>query len=292
MVFIAFFLVVFSFNYFKLSFNLDGTKKSNTFSLVEDSDWDNDGLTNKEESFWNTDPNNRDSDEDSYLDGEEVASGHDPLIAGPDDFIDNSNLTKKLSGLTLAGIYEGSLKPDNPNYGDSLDQLATIIADDAVDIFKIDLSKVKLNIINSNKDSEQKYIEEFSEVYEKILVAFINQMGSLEENIIGIGSLGFSDKKISKNFEGASIQYKEVYKNLSEMSVPQNWKANHIGILKLAGELSQASQAVFLGKDDPIKATVGLNKIIQLWGVLPGVTEAYSKKIERSGLDPENTIFK
>src|SRR3990167_1633294 len=93
-----------------------------TGSVLEavDQDADKDGLANREESYWNTDFQNPDTDGDGFLDGEEVASGHDPLIPGSDDFLPtDANLTKKLSSLTLAGLYEGSLKSDSPNYDKS-----------------------------------------------------------------------------------------------------------------------------------------------------------------------------
>ena len=116
-------------------------------------------------------------------------------------------------------------------------------------------------------------------------------MTGLEENIIDIGFRGFADKNIIKNFEKSSADYKEIFEDLHKIGVPSGWKTNHLDAMKIAGELSYASHAVVLGKNDPIKATVGLNKIVQLWETLPGITEAYSKKIKSSGLNPGNTIF-
>jgi hypothetical protein len=43
-----------------------------------DSDTDNDGLTDAQESTYGTDPANPDSDGDGYLDGDEVGAGYDP----------------------------------------------------------------------------------------------------------------------------------------------------------------------------------------------------------------------
>lgn len=48
-------------------------------------DLDYDGLKNWEEEIYGTRPDNPDSDGDGYLDGEEVASGHDPTIPAPND---------------------------------------------------------------------------------------------------------------------------------------------------------------------------------------------------------------
>ncbi len=45
-------------------------------------DFDNDGLPDEIETIYGTDPNNPDTDGDGYTDGEEIASGYDPLIPG------------------------------------------------------------------------------------------------------------------------------------------------------------------------------------------------------------------
>ena len=48
-------------------------------------DSDNDGLRDWEEELYHTNPNNPDTDGDGYLDGEEINSGHNPLIKAPGD---------------------------------------------------------------------------------------------------------------------------------------------------------------------------------------------------------------
>ncbi len=53
-------------------------------------DSDNDGLTNKEESFWGTDPHKADTNDDGILDGAEVAAGLSPTNRDMDgDGVDN-----------------------------------------------------------------------------------------------------------------------------------------------------------------------------------------------------------
>lgn len=293
MAFVALFLVIVSFNYLKIDLGPKDNKKTNTISLKSDTDWDNDGLNNKEESFWGTDPSNSDTDGDGYLDGEEVASGHDPLIPGPDDLLPtDDNLTMKMSQLALAGLVEGSLKSGNPNYETSLNDLATVIAEDALSVFEIDFSKVDLKIIESDKFSQQKYIEELSPIFEELFMVFVEQMSELENNLNNIGAFGMAYGGVQKSFNGASSRYDKIFDDLIKISVPNTWENNHLGVIKLVWELSQSSKSVVSGTADPIKATVGLNKIIQLWEVFPEVTEAYSKKIQSFGLDPETTIFK
>lgn len=291
MALVAVFLVFVASKYLKIELPNVGRQQSN-LSFELDNDWDNDGLINREESYWDTDPNNPDTDGDGYLDGEEVASGHDPLIPSPDDVLStDDNLTMKMSQLALAGLVEGSLKSGSPNYERSLNDLTTIIAEDAFNSFEVDLSKIDLKVVSSDKFSQQKYIEELSPVFEELFMAFIEQMSELENNLNDIGAFGMAHGGVSKSFKGASSRYDKTFDDLVKTSVPTVWRSNHLGILKLVWELSQASKSVVSGANDPIKATVGLNRIVQLWDVFPEVTEAYSKKIKLLGLSPETTIF-
>ena len=77
-----------------------------------DSDPDHDGLINRDEDIWNTDPFNPDTDNDGFKDGEEVASNHNPLKSGPDDLLPqqgNLNVTDQVSTLLVSGFYSGAL---------------------------------------------------------------------------------------------------------------------------------------------------------------------------------------
>jgi len=293
MALVAMFLIVVSFNYLKINLDPKLRIKSSSLSFGADSDWDNDGLNNREESFWGTNPNKPDTDGDGYLDGEEVASSHDPLIKAPGDFLPTKdNLTMKMSQLALAGLVEGSLKPDSPNYKASLNNLAAIIAGDAISSLTTDTSKIDLTTTASDKFFQQTYIEELSPIYKELLRVFVEQMLELEKNLNDIGAFGMAYGGVSKSFSGSSSRYENIFDDLIKISVPKNWKENHLEIIKLTGELSQASQAVVSGANDPIKSAAGLNKIIRLWKALPKITKSYSEKIRSNGLKPDQTIFK
>lgn len=57
-----------------------------------DSDTDNDGLKDWEESLIGSDPQNPDTDNDGTSDGDEVAVGRNPIKKGPDDKSESQNL--------------------------------------------------------------------------------------------------------------------------------------------------------------------------------------------------------
>jgi hypothetical protein len=83
-------------------FTLWGGKETTIESQTKDSD--SDGLKDWEEGLYKTDSLNPDTDGDGYLDGEEINSGHNPVVKGPGDNLtffplplgDQYNITKKV----------------------------------------------------------------------------------------------------------------------------------------------------------------------------------------------------
>lgn len=72
---------------------------------TEDPDTDQDGLSDREEEIYGTDPNRADSDGDGYGDGQEVASGTDPSDPFSNSTINNTGkLEVPARGQTLGGI--------------------------------------------------------------------------------------------------------------------------------------------------------------------------------------------
>jgi len=82
--------------------NLFGSNE--TLVQSQNIDSDNDGLKDWQETLYKTDANNPDTDGDGYLDGEEIDSGHNPLVKSPGDtdlfyplpLGDKYNITKKV----------------------------------------------------------------------------------------------------------------------------------------------------------------------------------------------------
>ncbi|HEB01407.1 MAG TPA: hypothetical protein ENI16_00215, partial [Candidatus Portnoybacteria bacterium] len=92
--------------------SLISNKASQTVSLFS-KDKDNDGLSDREERKYGTDPDNPDTDGDGYLDGEEIASGYDPLKPAPYDVLAGAESTvprplpKNLTSQLAKSISEG-----------------------------------------------------------------------------------------------------------------------------------------------------------------------------------------
>lgn len=253
-----------------------------SISFAVDNDVDKDGLSNRDESYWNTDFQNPDTDGDGYLDGEEVASSHDPLIPSPNDLIDNDNLTAKLSNLTLAGLYEGSLKSNNPSFINSIGDLASSIADEADQNLTTYISHRPASII-STLENQNYYIKQISPLMENLFSTYI----------FGLERIGReeSDNKIASFFKNQSEKYEMVLSDLSQISPPKNWESNHIGLRKLSGDLAKVHLAISENNTDPITASVAMIRLKSLLPMIPVVLNAYADKIILEELNTESTIF-
>src|SRR3989344_7523728 len=104
LVFLAVLAVISVFSFFDVFTGTKSVLFSNSikqFPVDVVSDVDMDGLSDAEESYWNTDFQDPDTDKDGYLDGEEAASRHDPAKPGPDDSLVATNITQSVAELTM-----------------------------------------------------------------------------------------------------------------------------------------------------------------------------------------------
>lgn len=290
---IALFSVYSFFNSFSSSSPVTKTANilKNSMSFKVDPDTDKDGLTNRDESYWNTDFQNPDTDGDGFLDGEEVSSGHDPLIPAPNDLIDNKNLTAKFSNLTLSGLYEGSLVPGGPAYDKSLDDMVLAVMNDATSNFNSKIDAQKLKTVNSTQKNQEIYLKEMSVIFQDLILSYFSEMNSFQNNLDKIGELGFGNKDMVKYFELKSEKFQKILDQGLRMNVPLNWKTLHLGFLRIAEELTESNHSVSLGSSDPVKATAALNKIAGILDVLPSLTEKYANKIKSEEVNVQSTIF-
>ena len=147
-------------------------------------DSDSDGLTDSEESYWNTDFLNPDTDRDGYLDGEEVASGHDPIEPGPDDLlIKKMNLTEASAELVVAGLSEGFLKLDSDNFEESLAVISNLVMDGADSALNKDVSHLNLNLVDSSKENQDKYLNDIYEIIKEFLTTYGDELQELDKKL-------------------------------------------------------------------------------------------------------------
>ncbi len=251
-----------------------------------DDDPDHDGLSNQQEVIWGTDPFNPDSDGDSFKDGEEVASGHNPLVPGPNDLINQDNLTLQFSELTVAGLAEGSLQPDSPNYAQSLASITGSITDSAKYLFNKEVNGDELPEIDTSALSDTTYLKSiapFTQLFGKLLS---DQYAHIADNLNAIGENGFTDPTIKPYFSNQAIQYQEILNKGSNIKVPKNLKTAHTQFLSLALQMRDISDAVAKGDIDPIKASFALDALGNMYEKYLNVMQVYKTVLEIVDFDP------
>ena len=284
---IALVSVLLLYQYFRSNSRFNVTRQKNPTDLSTSNDQDQDGLSDAEEMIWNTDPFNPDTDGDGFKDGEEVTSGHNPLKVGPDDLLDSTNATDNLTGLALAGLVEGSLKPGSLNYEKSLNDLANSVASG------IRFSKPKLFTITTLTDTKQNYtnyLKNLSPIFDKFLVVFIDELDTMPKKLEIMGQFGLSEPGIINYYSAKSKSFKDITSSLEIMKVPKSWKDIHIALMEMTDGLSGANDSISRGPKDPIKAYAAINYVSSDYVNLQDLISKMDQLITQQGIDPQILI--
>lgn len=248
-------------------------------------DSDNDGLDDQQEVIWGSDLFNPDTDGDGYKDGEEVNSGHNPLIPGPNDLINDDNLTLQFSELTVAGLAEGSLQPDNPAYAQSLTNITNSIVDSAKYVFGKEFNEQNLTITTSDKASNITYLKSFVPIAISFSDLINDQFINIEKNMNTIGEKGFDDKAIKDYFSNQANQFQDILSKGTDIKVPSNLKNNHADFLTLALQMHEISNTIANGDSDPIKASFALDALGSIYEKYLDMMNSYNTALEKMGVD-------
>lgn len=262
---------------------------SSDLSFKANNDPDHDGLNNREESYWNTDPNNPDSDGDKFLDGEEVASGHHPLKPGPDDLLVNNNVTKKISELAIGGLVDGSLKPSNPNYSRSVN----LVVDEILYQSQINssLTLPPLNTVENSPENIKKYGSEVLPFLEAISIRDLDKFFDLLEtmgdfDLSNPASLIENQKLRSKTVDATNQEILALHnqiKRLQAMSVPRKFTDAHLNLIIYFESIRKNYTLFQKVEDDPVQSLVALNTLVNLFiSRLPEVVNEFVGSITSS----------
>jgi len=279
----AVFLVFLGFKNLKVDLNLKPDQANINPFLEKDADWDNDGLSNREESYWNTDPNNPDTDGDGYLDGEEVSSGHDPKVPGPDDLLDQlNNLTNNLADLITAGLYAKDLtqNSDDQEFNKSVDNLSLSVISDFYG-GQLELPENPLITLTDNTESNQiNYLNEISEIIKESLLDFPRK---IDLNKIPAEQIDF--------FLAKAEQYKIAYNQILSLSVPKDWANIHKQVLDIINRLHTNYLNIGLYNTDPLKSILALNETQNINNGIKLVLEEIALKIKANKLPLNNNFY-
>ncbi len=240
---------------------LKGPTLSQTASIgASDDDPDHDGLSNIQEALWNTDPYDPDTDSDGFKDGEEVASGHDPRVPGPNDLIENGNLTDQLASLTVDGLAAGDLKTDSENYNQAWSDITSSVADSATYLFSKTVDPASLHTANDGADDQKSYLQSFTKLVNEFGSQFSSTSSVLSQTLDAIGSDGFTDS-IKKSYADQANQYTSILNEGLDLSVPKKLIPTDSEFLSIVQQMRDICQALSMGDADPIKASFALDAV-------------------------------
>ena len=290
-------------NRLKASVAVNNPLLTNISFAVSD-DTDNDGLSDTDESYWNTDFRNPDTDGDGFLDGEEVASGHNPNKKGPDDILikkeeSRSDVSKRLIDKILGGLYSGDLKKSAPDskYNKAIDSISLSVITDGLESLQGNPDDFKPTIVEDTVENQKKYLDSLIGIIEKnvikeilsdpfniflLLRDYYNQDGNLTPD--GINKI--EEYGLLKTSQSQTLLFK-----LKDLKVPKSWSSYHKSVTSLVMELNQNYRSLASIKDDPVKTLVGFGTFKDTYlKIQPLLTEAYVK-IQAAGVRVNSPDF-
>lgn len=247
-----------------------------------DADSDKDGLSDLEESYWNTDFQNSDSDGDGFLDGEEVTSGHDPIKPGPDDLLAQSNLTEKITDLLIGGIYSGDLgaKAENATFDKALGDLSMAAISEFYDPKAAPKPPV-VRTVTTTKVSEEAYLNKIAQI--------IKQNLFVQSPTIRVSSELQQQKS---SFLILSNQFSATRDELLNTEVPVNWKSFHTTLIGLITRFKNDYGAVGNYDRDPIRSMIAANEIRTVLGdETRAVIQDLRNKVSATGIRLTDTFY-
>lgn len=257
-------------------------------------DSDDDGLRDWEEELYRTNPLNPDTDGDGYLDGEEVNSGHNPLIMAPGDKLTfypiplgkKYNITQKvLSEETLDSILDSYLSQK----GEYIEDHSEIYSPETFSAFTTtttlqemfkramadsystlltqaeqtisDIPEIfEINITDEDVKISQDNSVEAIKMYLSQVSSFLNSdIFFLQEKSFEALLSAFQDNDFSQLTELIKVNDNKIEK-IKEIIVPYSWKEIH----KQGMQLTLQVRNIFVSfrdiKSDPLKAQLAVSE--------------------------------
>ncbi|OGD23538.1 hypothetical protein A2Z10_00610 [Candidatus Azambacteria bacterium RBG_16_47_10] len=268
----------------------EGKKVLFPIASEPDADPDGDGLKNWQEETYKTDPRNPDTDGDGYLDGEEVASGYDPLIPAPNDALEGTDtntprplpknlttylaqiLTQKISSGEIAPAQGSSLEdisndPNLPYNQDLMDEALAQIGLRAKEYFalpEVKDTEIKISLVPATKESVVLYVFQLSQA---MLFEESGGLNASEGNII-------KETVETKNTEKITLlinDYKKTVVALKEVVAPSEFAEMHKNYIAIFSLLTTVLDSVKNASEDPAKAAAAIETypqaldMVRLW---------------------------
>jgi len=240
-----------------------------------DQDSDNDGLKDWEESLRGTSPNNPDSDGDGTSDGEEVAQSRNPLIAGPDDAVVQSETSSSIDLETKATAGEGVSNTDAlainlfKNYLEKKENGQAISAADQQSLVNAiaasgnvgskppRYSEGNLSIGANSTSTLLGYKAALEDAIKKLSLVKENELLTLQR------ALQESDGSAMDTYKSGVALYDEVVKDLLSAKVPRDATATHLNIVNSLAALTTTLRDLLTINSDPLIAFTAISNFEQ-----------------------------
>lgn len=284
-------------------------------NIVDDPDQD--GLTTSEERLYGTDPNRRDTDDDSYSDGVEIFGGYDPLKKAPGDKVvaesmavtgtsgqGGDNLTEEVSQ-KIANIVKSSEADTEGNTEVGLEELNALAQEIALGgsaeiiLPEIDLSLVRIKDQSypklSGEKREDRVREDIVEYLTTVSYIFANnspkpfgseeELESISDSLIDEAISSFSSGSLSR-LQSFASNGESMLSEIEQVEVPEEMLEVHVKALKLAKYATSLKDEVTVSDaDDPVKTIRTLSKAQGFLNVVISFVADVQSKIEQYEID-------
>ncbi|MEK7520175.1 MAG: thrombospondin type 3 repeat-containing protein, partial [Patescibacteria group bacterium] len=249
-----------------------------------------------EEAYYQTDPVDPDTDGDGYLDGEEVASGYDPVVPAPNDALPGTDtnaprpipknlttyLTQLLAQKVSSGEFEPSLAenlaegtndPNLPYNQDVMNEALYQIGLRAKEYFalpQIDEKEIRVSSEQTSYESVGQYINVMSQAVSADET--IMRLGKNEATII-------QEAVESSNMDSVQLLIASTHSSVEwvkNITVPQGFEDLHRRQLALLILQENIFKAIKNISDDPIMAAAGM----ETYGSIVDLYQKFSEELE------------
>lgn len=270
---------------------------NDSFNKTAFNDSDQDGLSDAEEKTYNTDPNNKDTDNDGYSDGIEIKSGYDPLKPAPGDkIVSERNTNENISTLSANSAidtqkFSAELKSfleENSDESLTLENLDGFVMEKIgselensqknYSLTKEDVEKIKVKKQNYSNLSE----EDQKEMNRRDISVYLSAMAETLANNSPIQIITFDDvialyQETSEKIKGLSSSAPDydyfrtlgdsieiAYDEIQVIEVPENFLDMHIKFLGLLKGFLSLEDPATPSIEDPMGKLIIYSKSMTL----------------------------